>query len=130
MSLQRGVQVNISDYLSIDNYECLAIEQGARVADASARAQDFRLLNIMQLDAKLAAVAKRPAHRLRTMMKVDDYLIATVTREVFSNVTDEWLTQNGDGRFGAVFRQGPQPRAVASGKNHCAHAGIVFAREG
>jgi len=62
------------------------------------------------------------------MMPIDDYLITTVTSELFSYITNEWFSENRAGRLRAIFRQRPQSRAVTGRKNHCAHKRILFAR--
>ena len=36
-------------------------------------------------------------------MKVDGDFVATVVRQIFSDVTDQWLAENWNGGFGAVF---------------------------
>ncbi len=36
-------------------------------------------------------------------MKIDDYFIAAVTRQILGNVTDEWFAEDWNCRLGAVF---------------------------
>jgi uncharacterized protein (DUF1499 family) len=56
----------------------------------------------VELHPKAAAIAQCLPHRLWTVMKIDNYLVATVASKILSNVTDEWFPKYRNGGFGAV----------------------------
>ena len=76
---------------------------GTSVVERTARPQDLGFFNIVERHAEPAAVAQGLANRLRPVMKVDNYFIATVASEIFSNVADKWFPQDWNRRLGAVF---------------------------
>ena len=96
-------------------------EQRAGIVQRSTGAENLRLFNVVKFDSELTAISEGKSHRLRAMVKVDDHFIATVARNIFRNVTNQWLAQDWNCRFGAIFGQWPQTGAIAGGKNHCAH---------
>src|ERR1041385_8719261 len=53
------VQINICNDLSVDYDECVAFQEVARVVHSAAGAEDHRLMNVFQLNAKLTAIAQR-----------------------------------------------------------------------
>ena len=121
MSLERGVQIDVSDDLSVDDDKRLVFEKLARVIERAARAEYHRFFNVMKLHAKAAAIAERASNRLGTMMQVHDDLIDAVAGEIFGDVTDEWFSENRYGGFSAVFSEWPKACAVTGGKNDRAH---------
>src|SRR4051794_4052578 len=121
MCLECGVQIDVSDELSINDDERLVLEERARVVERAARAEYHRLFNVMKLHTEATAITERAPHRVRTMMQVHDDLIDTVASEIFSDVSDERLSEDGNRGFGAVFSEWPKACAVAGRKNDCAH---------
>ncbi len=89
MSLERSIQIDIGDDLSVDDDERLTFEKLSRVIESATRAEDYRLFNVMQLDAEATAITQRTPHRLRPVMQVHHDLVDTVTGEILGNITDE-----------------------------------------
>ena len=58
MSFERGVQIDVGNDLSVDDNKRVAVEQRARIVDRAAGAENFRLFNVMQFDAKATAIAR------------------------------------------------------------------------
>ena len=54
-------------------------------------------------------------------MKIDYNLIDSVAGEILGDITDEWLSENWNCGFGAVFSEWPKACAVAGRKNDRAH---------
>ena len=121
MSLERGIQIDVSDDLSVDDDKRLVLEERARVVERAARAEYHRLFNVMKLHAETTAIAERSSHRLGTMMQVHHDLIDAVAGEIFGDVTDEWFSEDRYRGFGAVFSEWPKACAVAGRKNDRAH---------
>ena len=59
MSLERGLQIDVSDDLSVDDDKRLVFKECARVVECAAGAEYYRFLNVMKLHPKAAAIAKR-----------------------------------------------------------------------
>src|ERR1041384_1336851 len=57
MSLERGVQVDVSNDFSVDDDKRLLFEKLARVVERAAGPEYLRLLYVIEFDAKAAAIA-------------------------------------------------------------------------
>ena len=101
----------------------VAVEEVAGVADGAARAEDDRLLDVVEAHAEGAPVAERFADGLGLVVQVDDDVVEPVAGQVLGDVADERPPPERDCGLGAVNRQRPQPRPVARGKNHRTHRG-------
>ena len=98
-----------------------AVQKGAGVVDCAARAEYYRLFNVMKLHTEATAITKRSPNRLGTMMQVHDDLIDTIRGQVFGDVSNEWFSEDWNRGFGAVFSEWPKACAVAGRKNDRAH---------
>src|SRR5690242_11736362 len=121
MCVECGIQIDVSDDLSIDDDERLTLEECARVVERTARAEYHPLLDVMKLHTEATAITERAPHRLGTMMEVHDDLIDTVSGQIFGDVSDERFSENWKRGLGAVFSEWPKPCAVAGRKNDRAH---------
>src|SRR5688572_5459905 len=108
------MQIKVSNEFSIDADERVFLKELARVIQSPTRPEDHRLVDIVEVQSKLAAVAQRIAHRLRPMVQVNNGPSDAVLREVFSDIADQRFTQDGQGRLAAICRQRPEPLAVTS----------------
>src|SRR2546429_5408448 len=61
MRFERCLKIDIRDQLSVYDDESFAAEQLSRVIKRATGAQNLRLVNILELHSKLAAVAERGA---------------------------------------------------------------------
>src|SRR5262249_40432330 len=121
MCLERRVQIDVSNDLSIDHDERLVLEKLARVVERAAGAEYHRLLHVIQFHPDAAAISQHAPHRLRTMMQVHDNLIDTVAGQVFGDISNERFSENWYCGLGAVFSEWPKACAVAGRKNDRAH---------
>jgi len=92
MSLDRSLQVDIGNDLPVDDDERLAFKKLSRVIERTARPENYRFFNVMQLDAKTTAITQRTPHRLRPVMKVHHDLIDSIRGEILGDITDEWFS--------------------------------------
>ena len=58
MCFQRGVQIDISDDLAVDDDERFVLEKFARIIQRATCAQYHRLFNVMQLHTEPAAITQ------------------------------------------------------------------------
>ena len=58
VSLKGRVQIDVCDYLAIDDDEGIAVKKLARVVDSSARPQNLRLFDVVQFYPKPASIAE------------------------------------------------------------------------
>src|SRR6185369_12143018 len=123
MGLDRGIQIDVGDDLSVDDDKRIVLEECARVVERAARAEYHRLFNVIKLHPETAAITERSSHRLRTMMQVHDDLIDAIAGEILGDVTDKRFSQNRYRGFGAVFSEWPKACTVAGRKNNRAHQG-------
>ena len=91
MDIQSRTQIDIRNYLPVNDDERLSIKQITSIVERSASAQNLGLVHIIEVDAEFAAVAQRSSHRVRPVMQVDNHIANVEAREVLGNVTDEWL---------------------------------------
>ena len=59
---------------------------------------------VSDVDAESASVAKRPLDRFGLMMKIYDHVPDAERCEVFRDVADKRLAEQGDRGLGAVYR--------------------------
>ena len=126
MRLQRAAKIDVGNNLSVNDDKSLVFEKFARVIQRAAGAEDHRLVNIRQPQAKATAIAKRCAHRLWLMMKIDHRFVDALRSQIFSHVTDQRLSQNGQRWFGPVGGQRPEPFAKARSEDHCLHRETIL----
>src|SRR6185369_8301271 len=103
MCLKSRVQIDVCDYLSIDDNKCVVAEKIASVVERTTCTENYRLFNVGKFHAKCTAISQGGANRLRSMMEIDDNLVQTILDQVFSDVADEWFTEDGNGRLGPIF---------------------------
>src|SRR6185369_7770436 len=102
MCLDRGIQIDVSNDLPVDDDKRILLEERARVVERATRAEYHGLLNIMKLHTETTTIAERASHRLRTMMQVHHDLIDAIAGEIFGDITDKRLSQDRYRGFGAV----------------------------
>ena len=59
MRLKGRIQVNVSDYLTVDYYEGITIKKRASIIECTTRAKNGRLFDISQRNIKTTAIAER-----------------------------------------------------------------------
>jgi hypothetical protein len=62
MSLERGIQIDVGDDLSVDDDKRLTFKEGTRVIEGATRAEYYRFIDVMKLHTKSAAIAQRFAN--------------------------------------------------------------------
>ena len=99
MRLNRFAEVDVGDDLTVDDDERPALKKRARVIERPARAQNFRLLHVFEMNAEATPVAQRLAHRLRAMMQVHGHLTTAVTTQILRDVTTRGRPMKGIAGF-------------------------------
>ena len=122
MRMLGGVEIEIANELAVDYEKRFRVEEGASIIKRAAGAENDWLFNVTKLNAKLATVTKCFADGVSAVMQVHQDVAPSIARQVFGNVTDKWLPQDWNCRFGAIFRQRPEACAVTGRQNHCTHA--------
>src|SRR6185369_3252196 len=129
MGFECGAQIDVGNDLAVDREKGFVVEKLAGVVESPARAENHRFFDVVQLHAKLAAVAQCRADRLWPVMQVDDDVVETVARDVLRDVPDERFAEDWNCGLGAIFSERPKTCAVTGGKNYRAHwRGAVFIR--
>src|SRR5215471_8304181 len=105
MSCDGRAQINVSNYLSIDDNESLFFKVLAGVVQSAAGPEDHRFVNILEMKSELATVAERIAHRLRRVMQVHHCFTHTMVREILGYVTDQRLSKHRQRRLSPVGSQ-------------------------
>ena len=111
MLRQRGIQIQVRDQFAIHHNKRFWIQQRTCIVDRTTRVQDYRLVHIVEVHAKVAAVAKRAPHRVRLVMKIHEDLFDSETGQIFSHITHQRLSQNGQRRLRSIGSQRPKPLA-------------------
>src|SRR5687767_6343887 len=121
MSLERGVQIDVGDDLSVDDDKRLLFEELACVVECAAGPEDHWFFNIIEFDSEATAIPQRAPDRLGTVMQVHHDLVNTITGKIFGDVANERFSENRYRGFSAVFGEWPESCAVTGGKNDRAH---------
>src|SRR5436190_19208629 len=117
-----GGNVDVGYDLAVDYEKGVTVEVVSRIVKSSCRAEYLGLLErVVDLDPEIAAVAESISHRLRLMMKVDDYLRNTELGQILCHIPDQWFPKERDRRLGPVDGQRKEPRTKAGRKDHCLH---------
>src|SRR5258707_210183 len=99
---QGCIQIEIGDQFAVNNREGLSVKKGARIIKRTAGAENYRLVHVLEMHAKVAAITERALHRFGLVMKIHDHVFDSEARQVFGDVANQWLSQYGQRRFGAV----------------------------
>jgi hypothetical protein len=121
MRYESLIQIDVGNDFPIDDDEGLPLEVLARVIKRATCPEDNWLFDVGKAHSKLASITERVSDRLWLVMKVYQDLSTAILRQVFGNVSDQWLPQYRKRRLGSIFSQWPKTSSVTRRENHCAH---------
>src|SRR6185436_17193059 len=105
MSFNSFGYVDVGDDLSVNDQKRFVVEKMTGIIQRARGTKDLRRLNrVFNVDAIFRAVSQRAFDRIRLMMKIDDNVPKTESRQVFGNVSDQRFSQKWDRWLGPVYR--------------------------
>src|SRR5688500_3145881 len=103
MSLDRRGNVDIGDYLAVDNEERFVLEKLARIIERSSRSENMRFLHVAgDRYSELPSVAQGRDDRIGLVMKIYNDVRYAEASNVLRHVPHQWFSQEWDRRFGSV----------------------------
>src|SRR5262245_64664676 len=90
-------EIDIGDYLAVDDYEGFPIELIADEVQRARRAEYFRLFDrVSDPNSVARSVSDRSAHRIGLVMQIYDQVLDAVALQVFDRVSDQGAVEKRD----------------------------------
>src|SRR5262245_48349326 len=122
MSRNGRAEIDVGDYLAVDDDEGLFVQLIADAIQRAGRAEYLRLFDrIFDPDSVFRPFADLRAHRIGLVMQIDNQILDAVALQVFDRVSDQGAVEKRERGFGPAGRQRPQASPEPGGQNHCFH---------